>query len=125
MDEESLPSGQARKPSREQSSVETHKSSFAGTRQASEESKNIRFVDQDLIDHHPRNQQHRPSFGDPKKWRNVRRRMSIKPIGKFVPNLISVLHCEIPFALLSHYPFVHNYHSFTSIITQTGMRLFK
>ncbi|KAK6739234.1 hypothetical protein RB195_020971 [Necator americanus] len=78
--DEPLPSSQARNLSQEHSSADTHKSSFAGTRQASEDSKNIRFVESDLLDHHGRF--HRPSFGDPsKKWQNVRRRMSIKPIG--------------------------------------------
>lgn len=73
--EESHPP-QTRNLSQEHSSVDTHKSSFAGTRQASEDSKNIRFAESDLI-------AHRQSLGGDhsKKWQNVRRRMSIKPIG--------------------------------------------
>ncbi|XGW10769.1 hypothetical protein V3C99_012346 [Haemonchus contortus] len=63
----------ARNPSQEQSSVDTHKSSFAGTRQPSEDSKNIRFADKDLIGLRPSDSNHH------KKWQNVRRRMSLKP----------------------------------------------
>ncbi|CAJ0606181.1 unnamed protein product [Cylicocyclus nassatus] len=78
---EPLPFAQTRNPSQEQPSGDIHKSSFAGTRQTSEDSKNIRFLDTDLIDHEHPHRTHHLSLADTSKWQNVRRRMSIKPIG--------------------------------------------
>ncbi|CAI4232087.1 unnamed protein product [Auanema sp. JU1783] len=61
-----------RNPSGDQTSVSTHKSSFAGTRQPSEDSKNIRFVDQGYLEN-GRTRKNAP------RWKSVARRLSMHP----------------------------------------------